>query len=156
METSYKKKTKEERQKETERLNAESRRAQAVVQTKRAHKLIEDVEKSRNLQNVVSLSMRIAAHFKEMETFLKMCSKIPIHPTPITSLETTMAQNIIETYKSIREDFKKVIGFKNEEEKVLFPKKNTSFETREQMINVVSGLPEQENQMNAYLMRKIP
>ncbi len=156
METPYKKKPTVERLKETERHNAESKRAQAVAMSKIAHKLIEDVERHRNFKNVSSLSMRMNEHNKQIGVFLEISSKALMSSTPVTNTETTMAHNLVESYKSIREDFKEVTNLKEERIEVLFPERNTYFETREQMTNVMLGFSEQIIQMSAYLMRKLP
>ena len=61
-ETEDKSKSKEKRLEEKEKIIAEAQRSYAVAEMKKAHKLIEDTEKSRKLPAIKSICQRIDVH----------------------------------------------------------------------------------------------
>ena len=142
-------KNEEQRHIEAEKMKAEAKRALAVAKAKLAHAAIEEIEKRRKMSSIYSLHKRIIAH-------VEMMGRHTFYSTEGIEEET---QNEIETYESIRFDFKEIMRLSDEKLERLFPKIKSYFETRIQSeseiraLTVLINIAKQEKQMWAYSRR---
>lgn len=143
---------KEKRLYEAEVEEAETLRAKAVVLTKLAHGLIERIERERKRKNAVSVIRRIEAHAADIGSIMDIIN-IDEASNHLMEGEDELISNLIQTYKSIREDFRKVTKMKEEDFLKMFPERPTYFETRLKAIFVLLGIIEQESQMVQFLSR---
>lgn len=150
------KKSKANRIKEKEKELVEAKRREAVLLSKTLGQAIEEVDRRRKTPEITSLRNRILTHLgfcqSTMEGITKIFKKFP--EQPIDSVMLATAHNIIDTYKSIREDLKEVLKIDDDKLEKLFPERQTYFETNVQAHIVLFGIFEQENQMFDYLSRK--
>ena len=147
-------KTTEERLKDVDRHRAEVERSKSVVESKLWHKLIEDIEVTRSSPKIKSLLMRINTHIKNIMPIVSFLKDNSLDKNNITSSEFNLIFNVIDTYKSIREDFKDVTEIKVDKFNLLFPERKIYFETSDQAFDVLIGIQEQEEQLATYLLRK--
>lgn len=145
------------RKKEIEKSRIESERRIAVAHFKLAGKIIEDIDKSRKRDKVLSLLQRILHHFdmiKSSSNILRQTIE-KYQDVPMTNEEVRPIGYMIDDYKSIREDFIDVTDITEEKLKKIFPERDTYFNSREQAIGVLYGIFDQETQMSKYLLRYI-
>jgi len=143
-----------ERRKETRKQLAETRRAKAVAEVKLSHKLIEDIEKLRKAGGVFSIQQRILAHQKTISVFARELDNLgKVNIQKLSPEETGYALDLVETYKSIREDIRMTIGLNGDDFNKLFPLRHVHFEMRTQLMAILASVMEQETQMASYLLR---
>ncbi len=150
---------KEKRLEERDKRLAEAERRKAEAMSKMAGKLIEDVEKDRLKPKVKSLIARITAHIENIGTNARFSRDLVEGTAPpdvvLHSGEINLANICIETYNSIRYDFKETLKISEEKLAKLFPKRDIKFRGRQQLINMYNRILEQEKQMMLYLNRII-
>ena len=134
-------------------MRAEAERALAVAKAKLAHEAIEEIEKRRKTSSIYSLHGRMIAHIDAMGLTTKSM-------LVTEEIEEEMREEI-ETYESIRFDFKEIMGLSDEKLERLFPKIKSYSETRIQSeaqiraLTVVINIAKQERQMLAYSRRML-
>jgi ribosomal protein S20 len=153
-ETEDKSKSKEKRLEERKKVVAETQRSYAVAEMKKAHKLIEDTEKSRKLPAIRSICQRIDAHAALLVQRAPMFGNNPFGGNPV------LAENIkheIRTngriYESIRYDFQKTLDVKEEDMEKLFPRIEIKMETGYWVTTCYITMIQQLRQMRAYCER---
>lgn len=116
-------KNKDKRSEETEKMIAETERSIAVAMTKRAHKLIEDAEKSRKRSSILSIRNRLAAHLGLVLAFREsIIIDIEMQKLAPGQRTTPDLRNVVKMYESIRFDLQKTLSIKDEDFEKLFPK----------------------------------
>jgi len=147
-------KSKEERLKEKEKLDAETQRSIAVAEMKKAHKLIEDTEKMRKRPILQSVCLRIDDHIKTLAGSGKVFGEPPFADNKILA---DNAKQIIksnyEIYESIRFDFQKSMEIRDEEMDRLFPKIEMETTDGWSVSNLFYRISQQLRHMRIYCMR---
>jgi len=147
-------KDKDKRLEEKEKLDAETKRSLAVVETKQAHKLIEDIEKQRKRSSVLSVCERLLNLVELCGTLSKSFRKLPekarVTKAPILLNAT---KSVTETYDSIRYDFKKTLDINDEELEKLFPKIEINTQSIAQAGTDILRIAQQAVHMKMYCNR---
>ena len=137
-------------------------RSWLVALAKEAHGDIEAVEAQRKMPDALSLISRINIHldtiYKFLDKFINAINQSFPNPSltaGIMDSAFSFANPLIDTYKSIRADFKKSMNLKDEDMEKLFSERETYFENHLQLAKVLFAIIEQEKQMRAYLSRVI-
>jgi hypothetical protein len=119
--TNYK--SKEKRLEEKERVEADAERSYAVAKMKKAHKLIEDVEKLRKHSALQSICERVDNHIQNVMSLGGVMHKSEDETPPTQGTVFGEAiESIIRIYNSIRYDIQKTLEMKDEDLERLFPK----------------------------------
>ena len=149
-------KSKEERLKEKEKLDAETQRSLAVAEMKKAHKLIEDTEKMRKRPILQSICLRIDTHMKAL------ASGIVVYAKPPFANQKILADNVMDSiksnyqiYESIRFDFQKNMEIRDEEMNSLFPKIEMKTTKGYHVCSSFSRMNDQLRHMRIYCMRML-
>ena len=137
-------------------------RSWLVTRVKEEHGNIEAVEAQRKMPEALSLISRINIHldiiYKFLDKFVNAFNQSfpdPSLTVGILDSAFSFANPFIDTYKSIREDFKKSMNLKDEDMEKLFGEREIHFENPSQLPKVLFAIYEQEKQMSAYLFRVI-
>lgn len=147
-------KTPEERRNQIEKHNAETERSMAVVESKLAHGLIENVEKQRSRGKVISLQMRLTDHINILGVHVGLIKPyIEINNFSGGYEIIEILKKTMQTYKSILKDFQETLEIKDEKMNELFPEISTYFETSSQAGAILVNIQADENQMYAYANR---
>ncbi len=144
---------------EIEKLETEIKRSLTVVGVKEAHKKIEDVERERKRAIILSIIDRISFCIQVNEAYLNgiafakkgfatdlLFKKLPDSPN-------SEMFNFVETFDSIRYDFKKNAELKDEDFDKLFPRPKLSFETVNQIELSLVSMCIQMKDMEKYCKR---
>jgi hypothetical protein len=121
-------KSKEKLLEEKEKIDAETQRSLAAAEMKRAHKMIDDIEKTRKLPAIRSVRQRIDAHMVSLAGLADMFRKLPFGRNPIYSdeIKESTIRNW-QIYESIRYDFQKTLDIKEQDMEKLFPSIDLGF-----------------------------
>jgi hypothetical protein len=147
-------KSKDKRLEEAEKTNAEVTRSLQVVEMKKAHKLIEDVEKERKRPPIQSVCGRLISHTRWLIILSKSITENAKEGkvfNPQAYLSTV--ENITQTYESIRYDYKKTLELKDEDFEHLFPKIDVKLYSDTEFITSLENIAEQEIHMKIYCNR---
>jgi hypothetical protein len=115
-------KNKDKRLEEKEKLDAEAQRSYAVAEMKKAHKLIEETEKSRKRPSIQSVCLRIDVVIKDFSVLVQMYGKTPFAGNDIVDSIKRIIQGYAQVYESICYDFQKTMEIKDEDMAKLFPR----------------------------------
>jgi len=116
-------KSKEKRLEEKEKVDAETKRSLAVAEMKKAHRLIEETEKTRKRPILQSIYRRIDAHKMILLSAMETFGNPPFANQKILSVSTLETiRGLSQTCESIRFDFQKNMEIGDDEMNRLFPK----------------------------------
>jgi hypothetical protein len=152
-------KDKDKRLEEKEKLEAEIERSLSVVNMKKAHMKIEKIEKTRKKSSILSIIERIDNNINDSETWIEATAKLISSKTyNLGSLKlgdspSMVANNIMKTYESIREDLQRNINCKSEDFDKLFPKPIINFEIYTSASTSLSCLSSLMHDMKIYCKR---
>jgi hypothetical protein len=147
--------------KEKERLDAEVARSLAVVEMKKAHKRIEDVEKLRKKSAIKSIIERINYNLKVSEAIMGVLTIARRkQPTKLSKLELTNGTAtkkyidlLMLNFEAIRFDLKKNVDLKEQDFDKLFPTIELKFDTYDSAISNLNCLNSQMINMATYCSR---
>jgi hypothetical protein len=147
-------KSKDKRLEEAEKTNAEVTRSLQVAEMKKAHKLIEDVEKERKRSPIQSVCGRLTSHTKWLITLSKSVTE-DINEGKVFNPQVYLStvENITQMYESIRYDYKKTLELKDEDFEHLFPKIGVKLYSGIEFGTSLSNIAEQEIHMKLYCNR---
>jgi hypothetical protein len=146
----------ESRQKETERLKAETARSLEVVEMKKAHRKIEELEKERKQAGILSVWYRLNSHVDHLLNEAKGDNDLIQGKKFSDLVRNNRAKSISQMYESVRFDFKKTLDLKDEEFNVLFPALKIETETDMNFLRSVNDMALQEIHMQHYCKRYFP
>jgi hypothetical protein len=155
-------KDKDKRLEEKEKWDAEVARSLSVVELKKAHKQIEDVEKLRKRDAVLSIKDRIVS-------LLSLCQKVTqsiddvtkgfpqnkVETTPVGDITIKYVKTIVSIYSSIRLDFEKNLDTGKENFVKLFPQLEIDSTNYSMLMASLTCLGLQLGDMLAYSKRLV-
>jgi len=129
-------KTKDKRLEEKEKLDAEIARSLSVVNMKKTHMQIEEIEKTRKKSSITSIIERIDLIDKNIRAWkhatqeMKKSQKnINVDSSKLGRNATIVLDMILKTFESIRIDLQRNCDCKGDDFEKLFPKPTLNFET---------------------------
>lgn len=148
---------KEKRLEETDKILAEANRRGAEVLSKIMGSTIEDIDRTRKKSSALSLIARIDTHLEYIKNAFSVIGTLnQTSPFYIANNGKIFIKTIVDTYKSIREDFKIVTKMDDKYFGKLFPERQSTFEKNfASIFYSILSITEQEGQIKNYLKRFI-
>jgi hypothetical protein len=153
-------KDKNKRLEEKEKIDAEIARSLSVVDMKKTHMQIEEIEKTRKKSSITSIIERIDLINKNIRVWNKTTQEITKKYTNADSSKlgqsaTMTLDMILKTYESIRRDLQRNCDCKGEDFEKLFPKLTLNLETYGSASMSLTCLSLLLDDMKAYCKRLI-
>lgn len=119
---------------EKEKIDAEIARSLSVVDMKKTHIQIEEIEKKRKKSSIMSIIERIELIKKNVRLWSETTDSIiekdaNVHSIELGQSATMVLDMILKTYESIRIDLQRNCDCKGEDFEKLFPKPALNLET---------------------------
>ncbi len=148
-------KPKEKRLEQKENLEAETQRALAVVEAKKAHKSIEEVEKERKRPILISICQRIDEALSSLsyESIRLYVDERFANSPLVSTLLTSNLNSMFEIYESIRFDFQKTMDINENDMCKLFPRTTKDMTSGYHAFACLSSVNRQLKQMKIYCQR---
>lgn len=155
-------KSTDKRLEQAEKLEAEIKRSLDVVEMKKAHCQIEEVDKNRKKPSILSIIERIDLNcdinrfiYKELDALQKHSSHFDSKQLPENVLDETGLDIEVKTFESIRFDLQRTLDVKNEDFDKLFPKLNLKFHHLQNILTSLNSMNRQMTDMKTYCKRLI-
>jgi hypothetical protein len=137
---------------ETEKLRAEVARSLQVIEMKKAHKEIEELEKTRKRAAVLSVCNRLMDVAKDCNTTTKAVHEAIKKNQSINSFAPTI-NSINSMYMSVCFDFRKTVDMKSEDYAIMFPDMTIKLKDNPDVVQSMINLTTQLIHMKYYCDR---